>query len=742
MSDIPVLTGNGDSTEFEYQKNVISILQDVQSDFLGMKSFGNKVIGQIKSINDTMEEMLGSLMKDEKGKGGLFSGSLTRNKILPRDPGSVFIAQTMKDINEDNQKKSSGLWSLLGGGLLGGGLIAGAIGVLLSGLFDDGPFKGTKKLVGRIMAELGVGIMKRVIKPFRGFIDNIVKLFGDKILKPFRSFTDRIWKSLSGIADTLIKPFRSVFDNIIKWMGSLGGKLFAGIGKGPIGKAFGKVTKFITGKIGKLAKGLKFVPGIGSIISFGFAISRFNQGDITGGILELIAGIADFFPGIGTAISWGFDILLAARDLGAFGGKEGVGSVVGAKIGNVFGKVWAWVKEKTAVLGEKLYNLPVIKPFVDFMKAIGAGDMEGAFEAMGTLFAPLGSLVSLFRSELAGKDTKRKLTASLQSSGELLKIVGSKLLGIAGNIFGFIGNLGMFAIKAAGRGIRIGSDWLKDKVATPVMDWLGDKIGSAIQTAKDVGAWVNDNIIDPIGTFFTNIFNNIQRGIEATTEWVQNKLINPVYNFFTTAWEAITNAKDSVVDWVKEKLIWPIRDFFGGLGTFFDTLKNLDGKDLWNIIRGKGEGVFTDTAQGLQEGKIREVAGQNADLFGTSISNLGLNQIAKTLKEAGVYFQGITQVQDAIIRPNGQIIRTAPDDTLIATKNDVNRQSDREITATVNNMETYNDGAIREQNSTMIELLRRIADKEFNQQSTNVISGNTQRVNPRRVTEAMVGEVY
>lgn len=76
---------------------------------------------------------------------------------------------------------------------------------------------------------------------------------------------------------------------------------------------FGKIASKIGVKaLGTLGKGLgKAIPGLGLILS----LVDFLQGDTTGGIINLIAGIASFFPGIGT----GFAAALGAYDIGREG---------------------------------------------------------------------------------------------------------------------------------------------------------------------------------------------------------------------------------------------------------------------------------------------------------------------------------------------------------------------------------------------------------------------------------------
>ncbi len=60
---------------------------------------------------------------------------------------------------------------------------------------------------------------------------------------------------------------------------------------------------------------IKKIPIIGGAAGLVFAIDRFMDGDVSGGVMELASGIASFFPGPGTLISILLDGLLIAKDL-------------------------------------------------------------------------------------------------------------------------------------------------------------------------------------------------------------------------------------------------------------------------------------------------------------------------------------------------------------------------------------------------------------------------------------------
>tara|TARA_Y100000593_G_scaffold80904_1_gene151140 strand:+ start:575 stop:2689 length:2115 start_codon:yes stop_codon:yes gene_type:complete len=106
--------------------------------------------------------------------------------------------------------------------------------------------------------------------------------------------------------------------------GATGGMGWNEFQKANKGKGFSpaKMSKMFKSQGTKTAgkgimKGLgKKIPGIGLLLGAGLAYDQFfNEGDITGGFLELGSGIASLVPGIGTAVSTGLDAVSIARDM-------------------------------------------------------------------------------------------------------------------------------------------------------------------------------------------------------------------------------------------------------------------------------------------------------------------------------------------------------------------------------------------------------------------------------------------
>ena len=245
------------------------------------------------------------------------------NKALKqlRDVIKSAMPSAKDDVKQDEPRQPSWWRKLLGPALaLLGGLAA------LMGFFSDGPFKGLLQFLGKYGVLGGLKLM------FKGF--------ATKFGKFFTKFTDIFTKKIP-------KFFTKLFQGV--------SKVFKFAKGGFLRKMMAIIVKFG----GKALKFLKPIPVLGGLISFAFAYSRFKQGDIAGGLLEIASGVASFFPGVGTAISIGIDILLAVLDYKAGGTPAGGGKGKGGIL-----KEWA------LKLAEFLLRLPPFLPVYMFYKGI------------------------------------------------------------------------------------------------------------------------------------------------------------------------------------------------------------------------------------------------------------------------------------------------------------------------------------------------------------------------------------
>jgi hypothetical protein len=283
----------------------------------------------------------------------------------------------------DDEKTPGFLRKILGPGLL----ILGGLAALVTGILSDGPLKGALKIISKVGLEFG--------------IKSFTKTFG-AVVKSATGF-------LADTAKFLLAPFKNI-------AGKGGGKALFGT----LGKLF---TKFLTPVI-------KRIPGIGSLISWGFAVSRFKKGDLVGGLIDVASGIATLFPGIGTGIGIGLDVLNAFLDLKKDPEKvEGTGE--GFNLGEFFSKI------KDTIMN----NFP-IKNLVNFYTGAGnvvKGNFKEGFKQMAfaiPFFKPLSEFIFGTAEESkdeSGKLDFKKFFGSIKDKilNSILKILPEKILGVS-----------------------------------------------------------------------------------------------------------------------------------------------------------------------------------------------------------------------------------------------------------------------------------------------------------------------
>jgi hypothetical protein len=207
---------------------------------------------------------------------------------------------------------------------LGATLLAAGIPALITGLFDQGPLKGVKKIIAAHGLQMAANLGKSILH----YIGNVIPKF-----------------IMDSFGET-IKLFTKAFK------GKLGAEGVAAVAKS------GAVTKAGVRLLGWLGKVLKWIPGIGALISIGFAINRFANGDIQGGLIDLASGAASTIPVVGTAISIGLDIVNAQADLASGGvtsNKKGWLGKLNNYISKLFAKIiYASLSKLPFGLGEKV----------------------------------------------------------------------------------------------------------------------------------------------------------------------------------------------------------------------------------------------------------------------------------------------------------------------------------------------------------------------------------------------------
>jgi len=237
-----------------------------------------------------------------------------------------------------------GLLGLLPKGLLamGGGLalLLGGLAALVTGLQTDGPFKGLLKIFSKVGLQGGLKLLEKGAKTFLKTLENFIKA-------PL-SLVDEAAKGITGLIKNSI------------------GKGLSGILK----STAGIFSKMLGGLLKILSPILRRIPLVGTVISFGFAYSRFKSGDTVGGIIDVLSGIANMFavvPGfglIGSAVALGLDVLNAFLDYKAGGATPEASQKKTGILKEWMGSLGKWFKDN-------IENFPLIGTLVKTGRLLG-----------------------------------------------------------------------------------------------------------------------------------------------------------------------------------------------------------------------------------------------------------------------------------------------------------------------------------------------------------------------------------
>lgn len=224
---------------------------------------------------------------------------------------------------------------------------------------------------------------------------------------------------IQGLNTILSKFFGKLLETLLLNIGPIGKMFTKG---GIINKVFrellvtmfgkgGALTKIFGQGLGKVLLGaglgkafLKRIPIIGSLISIGSAITRFQRGEILQGLIDIGAGVATMFPGVGTAIAVTLDLLNMTIDMATADGNNIV------KVGlNMFTN---WFKNN-------MRKMPVIGTFLylrDAFQALANGDIDGFVKPFtgGLLgFIPgiffIQDFINLTSKKITGEDSGFKV---------------------------------------------------------------------------------------------------------------------------------------------------------------------------------------------------------------------------------------------------------------------------------------------------------------------------------------------
>jgi len=280
---------------------------------------------------------------------------------------------------------------------------------------------------------------------------------------------------------------------------------------------------------------LKKIPIIGTLISYGFAIQRFYNGDTVGGILDLVSGTVQLLdlvaPGLGTVLSLGVDILQAVLDAKA-GGSSAEASA------KKTGILLDWAKGLGSLLYKAIKWVPVIGPLIQATEDMINGKWLDATYNLVRAIPGVGIVIDVLDWFTGGK-TQETIKKGIVDVGKwavgMSKWFVDKVkdLPFINSLLRFGEHLGKGefseALKSLGHSIPfLGAilDWFGMKETNAAGETIDDtNLKDAFNLIVKLKDWVVENIVNKITGWITGIY-----------DWGKEKLTSmgdTVANLFT-----------------------------------------------------------------------------------------------------------------------------------------------------------------------------------------------------------------
>ena len=263
----------------------------------------------------------------------IFDGFSERGWAFFSERLPKILKPLMPKLSADKTQGSGG-FGLLGPGIA---LLLGGLAALVTGLMTDGPFKGILKILSKVGLSGAIKMLEGAAKIF-----------------------------IAGFKQIIMAPI-NLLDDATKLIGKLFGKEAYKTVLKPLRGLTGIFTKMLGGLTKLLTPFLRRIPVVGTVISWGFAYSRFKSGDVIGGIIDVLSGIATIFPGVGTAIGIGLDVLNAFLDYKTGGATKETSTKKG-------GAIKGWLETAWNFWKEKILNIPLVKNITEIGSAFSQGD--------------------------------------------------------------------------------------------------------------------------------------------------------------------------------------------------------------------------------------------------------------------------------------------------------------------------------------------------------------------------------
>lgn len=333
---------------------------------------------------------------------------------------------------------------------------------------------------------------------------------------------------LQGILESGSTSIGGISNLLLKSVPAIGGKLL------------GKLTASLSSTLLKpLSLVLKRIPLLGSLISFGMAISDFSNGENLSGSLNILSGLGGLVdivaPGVGTAIALAIDalnIFLNATETG----QNIVAKTkdIGSSIGNAISKWYNYIASiKDTVINTIIGTYHDVVTLWDNGITMVSETLTGWGESISEWYNDIkNNIVLSFNEIFTGFSISETINLVTDMSNNLITDIKTKFSTFFSTIFDSISNYFTGKISE-----------IKQKFE-PIFSFVTDMFDFSTEKS------LIDSCIESIKDSFTQIWANIKNAI---SNW----------------WETVTNKVTGLFDNIKastKNLIGNIGDFFG-----FDT---------------------------------------------------------------------------------------------------------------------------------------------------------------------------
>ena len=276
-----------DTTSEDEAKEQAEKAEDKKTRAEEIETIVTNVVNKTKANNEPKQKA-----NDTDGDGkrdGSWMSKFFKAKDKPKD-------EPKKPDKKDDKSSGSMIFSLLGF----------AIPLLLKGVMSI--TKGIGSLGAAILPAMFSGLGSLVKTTVFGLGKFVVSGFG-KLLKSLvvGKLGKMIVSSIGGLMKLMAGGLFSAGKGVVKGAAKLVGKAATGGAKGLLKGAWNVGKKVVTSSVGKSV--LKKIPLLGALIGGGYAINKFTEGDVIGGVGDLLSGLVGSIPLVGIPGSIAVDYL-------------------------------------------------------------------------------------------------------------------------------------------------------------------------------------------------------------------------------------------------------------------------------------------------------------------------------------------------------------------------------------------------------------------------------------------------